>query len=278
MTQRLRKRSLPVRILVYAVVAALAFALAAGVGAMAALTLQGDLSMPAREEPRQLGDREAVLQSQHKQETDAAVHNENTASGARAADEASFEQIDPKSTEAVFVQHATPQNILLNSTYLDHPSTNGDPNAFILVERLSELGGDAENNAHQIGVWYDARRGGGRWAIFNQHHARMAVGATFEVVVMEGPNTLIHRATFQNSVGNSTYVDDPLTNGNPDAVLTITQNWNPGGVGNTYNDHPVGARYYADERQWVIFNRDREPMPVGAAFNVVVVRDVAETE
>jgi len=195
---------------------------------------------------------------------------------ASATDEASFEQIDPKSTEAVFVQRATPQNILLNSTYLDHPSTNGDPNAFILVERLSELGGDADNSAHEIGVWYDARRRGGRWAIFNQHHAPMTVGATFEVVVMEGPNTLIHRAAPQNTAGNSTYVDDPLTNGNPDAVLTITQNWNPGGIGNTYNDHPVGIRYDADEKKWVIFNRDRDPMPNGAAFNVAVLEDWGE--
>jgi len=277
-TQSSRRDSLLFRVLVYILVGALAFGLAGSIGAVAALMMQGNLSSPAREEPRQLGDRQGAPQPQHKQQNDAAVHNENTAPEARAADEASFEQIDPKSTKAIFVQRATPQNILLNSTYLDHPATNGDPNAFILVERLSELGGDAENNAHQIGVWYDARRGGGRWAIFNQHHARMAVGATFEVVVMEGPYTLIHRATLQNTVGNSTYVDDPLTNGNPDAVLTITQNWNPGGVGNTYNDHPVGARYYADERQWVILNRDREPMPVGAAFNVVVVGDVAETE
>jgi len=265
MTQRLRNRSLPLRILVCAVAAALAFALAAGVGAMAALILQGDLSLPSREEPRQLGDQENVPQPQHKQQKDAAVHNENAAPEVRA-------------TEAVFVQRATPQNILLNSTYLDHPSTNGDPNAFILVKRLSELGGDAENSAHEIGVWYDARRRGGRWAIFNQHAAPMAVGATFEVVVMGGPNTIVHRAAPQNTVGNSTYVDDPLTNGNPDAVLAATQNWNPGGLGNTYNDHPVGVRYDADEKTWVIFNRDRELMPVGAAFNVAVVGGVAETE
>jgi hypothetical protein len=186
-----------------------------------------------------------------------------------ASAEATSDPRPPKTASADFVQRATPRNILWNSTYLDHPSTNSDPNAFVLVERASEPGGDAENNAHEIGVWYDASRG--RWAIFNQHRAPMAVGATFEVVVMDGPNTLVHRATPSNIVGNSTYVDNPLTNGSPDATLAVTQNWNPGGQGNTYNDHPLGVRYDADEKKWVIFNRDREPMPNGAAFNVALL-------
>lgn len=205
---------------------------------------------------------------------DAPDHDDSAPSGpdASATGESAFDLIAAKPTAAVFVHRATPRNIILNSTYLDHPAINGDPNAFILVQRASEPGGDSENSAHQIGVWYDARRGG-RWAIFNQHRASMAVGATFEVVVMEGPNTMVHRATPQNTVGNSTYVDDSLTNGNPHAILAVTQNWNPGGVGSTYNDHPVGVRYDPDEKQWVIFNRDREQMPSGATFNVAVLED-----
>ena len=48
----MRKRSLPVRVLVYVATATLAFALAAGVGAMGALTLRGDLGLLEREAPR----------------------------------------------------------------------------------------------------------------------------------------------------------------------------------------------------------------------------------
>ena len=207
---------------------------------------------------------------------DAPAHDEGAPSApdASATNDSAFELIAAKSAEAVFVQRATPQNILLNSTYLDHPSTNGDPYAFILAKRTSEPGGDAENTAHTIGVWYDSSRGG-RWAIFNQHRAPMAVGATFKVIVMDGPNTIVHRATPQNSVDNSTYVDDPLTNGNPDAILAVTQNWNPGDVGTTYNDHLVSVRYDAEEEKWVVYNRDRQPMPNGAAFNVAVLEDAA---
>lgn len=43
-TQWVSRRSLPVRVLVYAVVATLTFALSAGVGAMCALTLRGDVA------------------------------------------------------------------------------------------------------------------------------------------------------------------------------------------------------------------------------------------
>lgn len=205
---------------------------------------------------------------------DAPDHHADAPStpNASATGESALDLSARKPTEAAFVHRATPRNILLNSTYLDHPAINGDPKAFILVRRASEPGGDSENSAHRIGVWYDAR-GGGRWAIFNQHRAPMAVGATFEVVVMDGPNTMVHRATPHNTVGNSTYIYDPLANGNPHAILTVTQNWNPGGVGGTYNDHPVGSRYDPDARRWVIFNRDREQMPVGAAFNVAVLED-----
>lgn len=46
----LRNRSLPARILVYATVATLAFALAAGVGAIGSLMLRGDLTLPRGEE------------------------------------------------------------------------------------------------------------------------------------------------------------------------------------------------------------------------------------
>ena len=52
MTQWLRKRRLPTRIVIYAAAATLAFALAAGVGAIGALTLGGDLSLLEGEEPR----------------------------------------------------------------------------------------------------------------------------------------------------------------------------------------------------------------------------------
>jgi hypothetical protein len=82
-------------------------------------------------------------------------------------------------------------------------------------------------------------------------------------------SVFVHRATPESISANSTYLDDRVTNGNPDAILSITRNWNPEGDG-VYNDHPVGVWYDTTAERWAIFNEDRAAMPEGAAFNVVV--------
>jgi hypothetical protein len=133
----------------------------------------------------------------------------------------------------------------------------------------SEGAEEAPTSDHNIGVWYDG--GVRRWTIFNQDLAPMARGTSFDVHVLSEEAAFVHRATAENTADDGgTYLNDPLTNANPDADLSVTQNWNPGGVGGTYNDHPVGVRYDAEVGQWVIFNEDGEGVPEGAAFNVTV--------
>jgi hypothetical protein len=87
-----------------------------------------------------------------------------------------------------------------------------------------------------------------------------------------GESVFIQRATSENIISNSTYLDNPLINDNPDAILFVTQVWNPGGQGGIYNNHPIGVWYDASAQKWAIFNQDREAMPVGAAFTVMTCR------
>ncbi len=168
---------------------------------------------------------------------------------------------------ATFVHSSNPGNTTSNSTFLDNPLVNGNPNAILLVTQVSDPV-DIGDNAHVIGVWYYDR--GGRWAIYNQDLAPMSDDAVFNVIALEGAGTVVHRATSSNTVGNSTYLDDPLTNRAPEALLSVTQNWNPGGGAGTYNDHPVAVRYDSGLGKWAIFNRDSAEMPENAAFNVAV--------
>ena len=91
-----------------------------------------------------------------------------------------------------------------------------------------------------------------------------ADGAAFDAV-------FVHRATLENLSENSTYLDNPRANGDPNVVLYVTQNFNPGGEGGAYNEHPIGVWYDGSSQRWAIFNQDREPMPDGAAFNVAVL-------
>lgn len=163
---------------------------------------------------------------------------------------------------APFVHRATPENSRGTYTYLDEPRINGDPNAVVFA---SPKGAYDRN----IGVWYEA--GKRRWAIFNQDRASVAPGSTFEVVVPEESERFVHTyAKADDTSSDKTYLDDPLVNDKPDADVSVTQNWNPGGGGGVYNDHPVDARYDADRGRWVVFNEDGADLSDGVAFNVTV--------
>jgi hypothetical protein len=142
----------------------------------------------------------------------------------------------------------------------------GDPSG---TTGPSEGEEEASTGAHNIGVWYDEEAR--RWAIFNQDLADMEEGTSFDVHVPSEGAAFVHRATAENTAEDETYLNDPFTNAIPDVPPSVTQNWNPGGEGGTYNDHPVGVRYGAEARQWVVFNEDGEAMPEGAAFNVTVL-------
>ncbi|MBK8049860.1 MAG: hypothetical protein IPK16_23790 [Anaerolineales bacterium] len=80
----------------------------------------------------------------------------------------------------------------------------------------------------------------------------------------------IHQSTAGNTSANHTIIDHPMTNGDPNAILLVTQNYSPGGVPSVYNPHATGVWY--DGAKWVIVNLYYETMPVGAAFNVMVVK------
>ena len=100
--------------------------------------------------------------------------------------------------------------------------------------------------------------------------AQMQIGESSGSAATPIESIFVHRATPKSISANSTYLNNRLINGNPDAVLSVTQNWNPRGAGGTYNDHSVGVWYDAAAKRWAIFNQDRSAMPEGVAFNVVV--------
>jgi len=83
--------------------------------------------------------------------------------------------------------------------------------------------------------------------------------------------SFVHVATAQNVSGHITYIDSAWTNGQAGALLLVTPNMSPGGREASPDKHPIGVYY--DKGQWTIFNQDFAPMPVGAAFNVLVLED-----
>jgi hypothetical protein len=158
------------------------------------------------------------------------------------------------------------RNIVTSNPYIDDSLSNENPYAILLAERTSQFVGIA--NAPPIGVWFDANRD--EWAVFYQDLSPMNRGEVFNISILEAPGefVFVHRATPDNTVGNETYIDHRSANENPDAVLKVTSNFNPGGGAGIVNNHPLGTRYDADSEKWVILNTDLEPMPDGVAFNV----------
>ena len=167
----------------------------------------------------------------------------------------------------IFVHRATAANSAGDiSPSIDNALTNGHPNAILFATpNLNPGGVGGTYNNHNFGVYYDS----GQWAVFNQDGVTIPVGAAFNVLV-PNPDTsvFVHKATTANILSHSTIIDYPLTNGNPNAILLVTPNLNPGEVGGAYDDHPIGVFY--DGSKWRIYNQDGAAMPVGAAFNVFV--------
>jgi hypothetical protein len=175
----------------------------------------------------------------------------------------------PETNDVAFVHHTTDKNSQDDSTYLNDPSINGDPNAVILVTPNPKPGSTRSNTYdHYIGVRYDSERR--KWAIFDQDRSAVPIGTTFKVVVPQAPREFIHRATLENTIINGTYLDNPLINGNPKVDLSVTPNWNPGGGAGIFNDHPTAVAYDADTDRWLIYNKDLAPIKEDVAFNVRV--------
>jgi hypothetical protein len=201
-----------------------------------------------------------------------------TTSTAGALEEAGIDPSDDangssdEAVETTFIHRATDENSRADYTYISHPDIDGDPRAVVLAS--VRQGDGAASYAHNIGVWYAAAAH--KWAIFNEDLAAVPAGSTFEVIVPATSASFVHEVDLSNSARNYTYLDSRLTNGKPDAVLQVTQNWNPGGGTGIYNDHPVDVIYDSKLDQWAIYNRDGAPLPQGACFNVAVSADVSD--
>lgn len=174
----------------------------------------------------------------------------------------------PSPEASSYVHIAEASTILFNYTVLDHPDLNGDQSALIFVTHNWQ----ASNiyNDKSIGVWYT----GTNWSIYNQDQSDFPENAAYNIYIpSEEDDAFVHRATLENTFGNYTLLDHPSTNGNPNAILIVTQNWNPIETIGIYNEHIIGVWYDDISEKWSVFNQDHASMPEGASFNVLVVSE-----
>lgn len=156
----------------------------------------------------------------------------------------------------VFIHKASNSNTNGHITTIDHPDTNGKPNAKLMVTQ--HWGSTRTYNNHPIGVYYS----GGKWRIFNQDRATMSKGAMFNILV-DHPKSFQHTATSSSmSLAHVTNLNDADTNNSPNAFVFVTQYWT-----SVYNPHPVGVWYAGGK--WTVYNEDRAKMPANSKFNII---------
>lgn len=151
--------------------------------------------------------------------------------------------------------------ILGNTQYLLFVTPNWNPNGITA----------AAFDSHPLGVWYDSAAGS--WAIYNEDGAHMPLGAAFNIFTLpnnqvDSPGGFIHIATTANSAGNSTVINNALTNNLPNQGLLVEHNWSASTV---LDPHPLGVEYA--NGQWRIIHEDGTPIPAGAAYNVFANTD-----
>jgi len=84
----------------------------------------------------------------------------------------------------------------------------------------------------------------------------------------------VHTTTAGNSSGNVTYIDHPDLNGDPDARIVVSHNWNPSDGTGVYNDQATGVWYDSGPEQWTIFNEDLSNITPDSSYNVYITPNV----
>ena len=171
-------------------------------------------------------------------------------------------------TTNTFQLDASVLNSVGDFTIINHVGLNAKPAGLALLTHFINpaptlLGVGIASN---LGVFYD----GTAWAVYNEA-ALPAAAAAYNLSNITGvAGASVQTSSVANIIGTSFAINDPLANNNRNAVVFVTHNFNPGGVGGEANDHPVGVSYDSTDDAWRIFNEDQTDMAVGESFNVQV--------
>lgn len=170
-----------------------------------------------------------------------------------------------------FTVRATASNSASDYTVIDNVVSNNDPNlALFVTANWNPNGSGGVYDNHALGVYYIAGSTN-KWAIYHEDLSAYTPNASYNVWVRETtqPGTFIWRANASNSAGDYTVIDNAATNGSPDAIILVTHNWNPGGVGNIYENHALGVYYIGSPtNKWAIYHQDTTAYTPNASYNV----------
>jgi len=181
-------------------------------------------------------------------------------------------------SNAVFTATATSNNITGNGFTLSESSTVGQGGALLQVTQNYTPGGNPvpSVNAHAPGLVYGLGKKGNKWAIQNIDNGTMPAGASYNVMVgsaeSNGGKTKLLTGTTGDTSGPDTLISNNQTNGNPNAVVFATQNFDPNLKFGTNDPYPYGVGY-ANSPSDVeyVFNETGSSMPTTKYyFNLLI--------
>jgi len=182
-----------------------------------------------------------------------------------------------KPSSSVFTATANSSNISGNGFTLSQKSTVGKGTDLLQVTQNYTPGGHSvpSINPHTPGVVYGAGTGK-QWDIQNLDNAAMPSGASYNVMVGSGASNggkaVLLTGNSSNTNGITTTINNAETNGNPNAVVFETQDFDPNLQFGTNFPHQTGVGYAnSPTDQGYVVALDGAPMPTTTHyFNLLI--------
>jgi|AntRauMFilla1563_2_1112583.scaffolds.fasta_scaffold00149_10 hypothetical protein len=162
---------------------------------------------------------------------------------------------------------ATAANIDGSSTDIDNALFNGaNPGPYAFMNTYYN-----PNAVYNPGFWgtYFFVSGNVR-SLFEQNNVAVPEGAAFKIAIPGASTTrFTHTATAANIIANSTSIDHPELNGNPDATFLFMHYYGVNGAPSQIN-LPANTGVWYNGTNWNIYTEDTTDMPEGIAFDIAI--------
>jgi hypothetical protein len=177
-----------------------------------------------------------------------------------------------------FIWTATSSNTIAGFfVEINNAATNNNPNAILFVTPVYDSGGICGCQTFPAPVEVQYAGGDQKWGISDLGTTTVDIppGTQFNVLVVQKPSATVFTATASaaNISANAFVLNQKSTVGKGAALLQVTQNYSPGGhLVPSVNANPPGVVYGLgpSNNEWAIQNTNNQPMPTGAAYNVMV--------
>ena len=172
----------------------------------------------------------------------------------------------------------TPANTFANRTFFQLQK-NKPAGRFLVTHMINPVSGIPGTNCEQyVGTWFSpvttpATPYSGRWTVYTEDETSLGTVAFNIADVTKrnaggAPASFVFTAGAADTVANQAVITDPLTDGNPDAVVFATHVF-INGTSPTFLDKPLGVWY--NGAKWTVFTQDVSIMPDDVSFVVAVI-------